>query len=545
MRLHVCAGGLSPICATSFAAAFPCAAIASSDLVRDPSQMGLLGRKAAAKAKSQAKERAGAKRGLSQGVVAAREKPPASSSVEQKRKKARHGTASVECALCGDAFVSVVASSGEPVPHCSPCVEFSEARHSTPKKLQEDLRKDKQAMGRFLSDRAAFFANKAAPDGKSFHDQEVFFEICSTSSLEERFDFVSRQDFKDKHGAFPCGAKLTQTKVTDHRGREITGILMRSDQPPQLVVTTTKRWVRRSPLMKMEQHLYEQQGEHVWASEVDEAQKNMGQALGGKYSAKLKSVDIYGQVEVANALEALVRRKKAQRGLESKSGMDALLGACDGEDESSGVDAGSGDEGEEEEADCDDPVIDPEAAGASLALARASRSASGQAAQVDNCALSMPPVVAPVVATATLVKRKAASVCGSARSAMASASPPARTSPSAPSTVSGRALSAASIASLCEDDRAHRVKPPSHWLTTMTPALVFSGKPTIKMVGCAKACVARVAAEDATQAAWGHSGSTGVSPLGLGSFAGHAGLSEVMGGRCLATLCFRVNWGRK
>lgn len=400
----------------------------------------------------------------------------ASASAAPKRRKGHF------CALCdsemnkdawrlAEAYAESKKQTGWPIV-CETCQDFAKAKHQTEKELQDLKKRDSSAFASVRDELSQFVSVRDAPEQRPFRAETVLCDTRSGSRLEHRHIFLSRSAFKQLHGCFPDEVKLAQVKATNWKGQEETGVLQAEpDAAPRLVLWTEKVYTRRREVLTQDEHFYEGQGKDTWSSEVVSSARTMGQSMGGKYAPKLKGATVYSEGDIQ---EALQRRKKAMASAGRPSGIASLergseglaleddSGDDDGDDDSDDGDDDSGADDQRPEgsrgllAIADDPSAGPKA-----------RSVAGDASDLETLSAHTTP-------------RKRRRVKAPDNSHAPRCSEP---------------VASPAVASAPFDDgdlaTTARTKPPSYWLTVLTPEAVLSGQNVTKRVSWATACQRR------------------------------------------------------
>lgn len=458
------------------------------------SPRGLLNMAKAAARKKRGAEMGGASPGT--GAESSATAPPTSK--RQRRSQ-------ITCVRCGVAsddncsnFATIKDARGKVLsaePGCLTCSKFAATKGVSVKDLSAMEGKDKTAKNKHDVQQAQMADSVANIASRPFRGEQVYYRIICESRLEERYTFTSRADFKAEHGIFPEDAKVLQARVTNKKGEEVAGVITAlPDAKPTLIVSTTKQWIRHEPKLDASEHLYEDQASEEWLRHAADFNKNMGQTAGCKYKPKLKSLQVYTDDAVADAVAAALRSQNNKRGgadsgLADLGGGDAALddedSAADDEDDDSGMDDEDGEEEDEEEAQ-ETKAVD------------VATSPPPKCFRPPSSAVSSSGACTPLAKTSrsTPCKDKGVTDAGLASDSKRSRGAAGRTKSSAASSACGDEV----------DDASARVKPPSYWMRILTPSMIFAGKNLNKQIVWGEACERRIASTDPTQAIGDHLG---------------------------------------
>lgn len=217
----------------------------------------------------------------------------AASSAAPSRKR-RRGKVTL-CGLCEVPLVRESSDEGTGEMLCKTCADFAAAKPQAVGALLAVKKKGGSAAEKQAKQLAEHRASAEDPAGRTFKPEKLFLRVTSGSRVQESHEFLSRTDFKTRYNMFPEQAKILQAKVTNFRGEEVQGVIIRkpTNPLPELMVWTQREWVRHVPVMGADAHLYEEQGEERWHATVADKQRNMGQDIGGKYVPKTKNLQPY------------------------------------------------------------------------------------------------------------------------------------------------------------------------------------------------------------------------------------------------------------
>ena len=216
--------------------------------------------------------------------------------MKRRRRAAGKRHDDMSCFFCGDA------RGPEDELACSQCIAFVETKGLTSQMLKSSLDRDGKKK-KEITDEMNEFRSTAEP---TWPRETVDFEVEHETKLSDKYKFIPRSTFKELHGCWPEDARMTCVRATNTRGVEVAGILVSNDDDTQPIVevSTSRRFIKRTPLLLPSSHKYEQQATQLFARETQDAGRNFGLKDGGKYRAKKRSQQAYSLVEIQYNVEA-------------------------------------------------------------------------------------------------------------------------------------------------------------------------------------------------------------------------------------------------
>ncbi|CAK0897445.1 unnamed protein product, partial [Prorocentrum cordatum] len=150
------------------------------------------------------------------------------------------------------------------------------------------------------------------------------------------FNFQPRGGFKDEHGCLPDQAKAMTLRVTNAKGEDSFGVVALQDEakPPTLRATTTRRLVRRIPILKPEKNFYKAQPNTLFENLPNDRARARGQTFGNKYQPKAKKFSAYSKKWIkAHVKKNFSKAKGLRRRVEGwgPEHDDDSMGDCSGD----------------------------------------------------------------------------------------------------------------------------------------------------------------------------------------------------------------------
>ena len=115
--------------------------------------------------------------------------------------------------------------------------------------------------------------------------EEVIIETVSTTRLEERHDVIERTDFKASNAnkLRPDECSLNMFTGTGPDQKEITGIVKRKSEAPELVMAHETRIIRRQKVLVTDEQVFKRQAEIIFEHHAQKNASLLGQEIGDKY----------------------------------------------------------------------------------------------------------------------------------------------------------------------------------------------------------------------------------------------------------------------
>lgn len=368
---------------------------------------------------------------------------------------------------------------------CPECVEFAATSGYETKALAVMKGKSPAKWKDRKAQKDEWKEGKAVEAGqRGFEGEDVYEETVQESSLIEEFTFLPRDDFKDENGCLPDQAKVMTLRVTNAKGEDSFGVVVLQDvvKPPTLKVCTTRRLIRRKPILKAATNYYKAQASTLFENLSSDRARAYGQRFGNKYQPKAKKFTAYSkQIISAHVKKHFLKSKGLRRLVEGGGAAND-----DGSNGDGSSEAGDSDEGE-------GAAAAPSAPSAAAAPQAAASAASGQPAEA---AVPETPKASRTSAP------QAASGPKPTREDVAADSPAATLAPSAKKAKTRTAVApsvADSSATLCDVDG--RLKHPDYWYNTLTTSKAFAGVSLKRNVAWAKDCAKRMATQGEAVAA--------------------------------------------
>ena len=244
---------------------------------------------------------------------------------------------------------------------CPQCTIFAETKGISAAVLKQSIEKDSKKKKDIADEMIEF---RSAVAERAWPRESVDFEVSQETRLLEKYRFLPRTTFKEKHGFWPDDARMTCVRVTNSRGTEVSGLLLQTEQnngaEAMVEVSTARRFIKRTPLLLPSSHKYELQAAQLYQRETLDAGRIFGLKDGSKYRAKKKVMQAYSDEEVQRVVVA--HQQQLARSAGQVSMMDRM--------QTNGEVAVSSSEGSEaselEVGTGDGPDDDPDAGGESV-----------------------------------------------------------------------------------------------------------------------------------------------------------------------------------